>query len=102
MGAVNYTISPATDIFVINTLSNGFGQIIVVNVLDRETRDFYTITVVARDGGKHHVLRYSTYDMIWNKNTIIYSICGLCQVQAFVIIISTTYLEFFFSLCSSR
>ena len=31
--------------------------------------------------------------MIWNKNTIIYSICGLCQAQAFVVIISTTYLN---------
>lgn len=64
MGAVNYTISPATDTFVINTLSNGFGQIIVINELDRETRDFYRITVVARDGGKHHLLRY-----IYSTNT---------------------------------
>ena len=53
MGAVNYTIAPASDIFAINTLSNGFGQIIVINELDRETTDFYRIAVVARDGGKH-------------------------------------------------
>ena len=53
MGTVNYAIAPASDIFAINTLSNGFGQIIIINELDRETRDFYRITVVARDGGKH-------------------------------------------------
>lgn len=52
MGTINYTIAPASDTFAINTLSNGLGQIIVINELDRETTDFYRITVIARDGGK--------------------------------------------------
>ena len=33
-------------------MSDGSAQLVVVDDLDRETTDFYSITVVARDGGE--------------------------------------------------
>ena len=51
LGTVTYAIVPPSDKFSINT---ELGEILVVGELDRETTDFYRITVTATDGGKLH------------------------------------------------
>lgn len=46
---------PENDLFVVMKLESGEGEVRVQGMLDRETMDEYTITILARDGGIHVV-----------------------------------------------
>lgn len=43
---------PASNLFSVTKLATGEGEVTVNGILDRETLDAYSITILARDGGK--------------------------------------------------
>lgn len=51
-GNVAFEVFPASDLFAVTNLYTGVGEIFVNGILDREALDQYTITILARDGGK--------------------------------------------------
>ena len=51
-GNVSYEVFPESSLFSVRKLYSGEGEITVEGVLDREAVDQYTITLLARDGGK--------------------------------------------------
>ena len=50
-GNVSYQVFPANDLFSVSKLERGEGVVSVNGMLDRETLDQYSITILARDGG---------------------------------------------------
>jgi hypothetical protein len=44
-------VFPASDLFSVYKLATGEGEISVNGIIDRETQDDYSITILARDGG---------------------------------------------------
>lgn len=50
-GSVSYAVFPENDLFTVSKLATGEGEVRVQGVLDRETVDEYSITILARDGG---------------------------------------------------
>lgn len=50
-GDVSYEVFPANSLFSVYKLAGGEGAVSVNGVLDRETLDTYSITILARDGG---------------------------------------------------
>ncbi len=50
---MSYEVFPANDLFSVTKLEYSEGAVTVDGVLDREMVDEYTITILARDGGKY-------------------------------------------------
>ena len=61
LGNITFEVFPADSLFSVTTLLSGGGQLIVEGELDRETDDTYTITILARDGGKTTHLSPNTH-----------------------------------------
>lgn len=55
-GNVSYEVFPASSLFSVTKLASGEGAVSVNGLLDRETLDEYSITILARDGGMEIML----------------------------------------------
>ncbi len=69
-GNVSYEVFPESSLFSVSRLYSGEGEIRVEGLLDRETVNQYTITLLARDGGTVHKIQFlsTTLDLLINTS----------------------------------